>query len=113
MTNYKGQSLLELLAIMAMMTFIVFFCLNLNLLGFTKSYIQHIGYQSLICKNTDGFSGSYCKDKTYKLLKLLPFGSVKKFSLTKNQVHIIWKLVFTKKTIQLSTKQKFSIEEWI
>ena len=113
MINQKGQSLLELLTVIGMITFIVFFCLNLSLLGFTKSYIQHIGYQSLICKNTDGFKGSFCREKSLLLLKLLPFGKLNKFRLTKNKVHIVWKFEFTKKVIQLSTKQKFSLQEWI
>lgn len=113
MTSQSGQGVVELLIALSSIASIVSFCFVVTLLGFTKTFIQHVAYQSLICRQTDGQSSNYCKRQARKLLKLLPFGKVKKLSWRHNKTHIQWQIVVLNRQIVLSTHQRFDVKEWL
>ncbi len=113
MSSQSGQGAVELVIVLSCVGLIVSFCFIITLVGFTKSFIQHVGYQSLICRQTDGVSQNQCEKQVRKSLKLLPFGRLKKLNLTKNKVFVQWQMVFFKRSLLLTTSQSFNLKEWL
>lgn len=113
MTSQSGQSVLECLLISTLIITTVLFCLSISLIGFSKSLIQHLGYQTLICYNSEPIEKSICKKYLITSLKLLPYGQLEKLTLSPKKIYILWKIKLVKAHVLLSTKQKFNLEEWI
>lgn len=113
MNSEAGQSMIEFLIVLKLIVFILGFCFVLTLVGFTKSYLQHVAYQALICTNTDQLSAQSCRTTTKKALKILPFGQLLKFKFNKQVVSLSWQLNIYKWPIELSTSQRLTIEDWL
>ncbi|MCH2535717.1 MAG: hypothetical protein MK008_14850 [Bdellovibrionales bacterium] len=113
MTSQSGQGVIELIIALTSVTSIVSFCFIITLIGFTKTYIQHVGYQSLICTNTDGLNKSICKKQTRELLKLLPFGNLDRLTITQKKVFIQWQLIVVNRSLFLSSSQSLTLKEWL